>query len=336
MPFIRHLKRTALSLLTIALFQAVVLSQSAPEPRQGHNLVFDERLRKIVLLDGYQDPNPPTLGQIWALDGNGWKVIPGTGPTARSLSAVTYDTRRKRILSFGGVGNSGYDDLRNDTWEWDGTRWHQMADTSIGTRDHHVMAFDEARGNAVMYGGLSSKRDLPRAEWVFPAETFIWNGSRWSSSAVPGPGPRAHFAMVYDAKRKQIVLFGGSGSDNRATSETWGWDGRAWTKLSDSGPPPRARHRMAYDRRSGLVLLYGGNGVKTQPGPGFAVLDDMWAWDGKSWTEIKANGPGKRFMHAMAYDAVRNKTILFGGSDGQQTLADTWEWDGRVWRRVGN
>ena len=91
---------------------------------------------------------------------------------------------------------------------------------------------------------------------------------------------------------------------------------------------------MAFDRRSGVVLLYGGNGVKAQAGPGFSVLEDMWAWDGKAWTEIKSLGPGKRFMHAMAYDAARDRTILYGGSDGPQTFADTWEWDGKRWTRL--
>jgi hypothetical protein len=35
-----------------------------------------------------------------------------------------------------------------------------------------------------------------------------------------------------------------------------------------------------------------------------------------------------RFNHAMAYDAARQRVVLFGGGG---TLSDTWEWDGVTW-----
>src|SRR5262245_52398405 len=33
----------------------------------------------------------------------------------------------------------------------------------------------------------------------------------------------------------------------------------------------------------------------------------------------------------LAYDSVRQRTVLFGGSAGNQRFGDTWEWDGFVW-----
>jgi hypothetical protein len=39
-------------------------------------------------------------------------------------------------------------------------------------------------------------------------------------------------------------------------------------------------------------------------------------------------------MHAMAYDSVRGRVVLYGGSDGESNLADPWEWDGRRWIRA--
>jgi len=64
------------------------------------------------------------------------------------------------------------------------------------------------------------------------------------------------------------------------------------------------------------------------------MLQDTWVWDGRNWMEFNVPGPGKRFMHAMCYDRARNRTVLYGGSDGTQTLADTWEWDGRQWKQI--
>jgi hypothetical protein len=140
--------------------------------------------------------------------------------------------------------------------------------------------------------------------------------------------------MVYDSKRKRVVLFGGFGDDNHYHNDTWEWDGASWKKLSSEGPQPRARHRMAFDKRAGVIVLYGGDGVKAQPGQGFRVLDDMWTWDGSRWTQVKTPGPGKRFMHAMAYDPRRGKVVLYGGGSGAKSLDDTWEWDGKQWSEI--
>ncbi len=56
------------------------------------------------------------------------------------------------------------------------------------------------------------------------------------------------------------------------------------------------------------------------------------------WTQVNnANpSPSARSEHAMAYDAVRGTTVLFGGlaQTGQpQALGDTWIWDGTSWRQ---
>ncbi len=302
-------------------------ANTKPTPRRGHCLVYDDRQRRVVLLDGYQQPYQPELGEVWAWDGRRWELRPGSGPTARSLCSAAFDSRRRKLISFGGVGNRGYEDLRGDTWEWDGTRWSQMTDTGVGTRDHHVMVFDASRGRAMMYGGQTSSRSWARDTWE-------WDGGKWTKLSVPGPGGRAHFAMVYDSKRKRVVLFGGIGEDNKYHNDTWEWDGASWRKVSDEGPPPRARHRMVFDSRAGVAVLYGGDGVKTEPGRGFRVLEDMWTWDGQHWTEVKTSGPGKRFMHAMAYDAARRRTVLYGGGDGTKDPDDTWEWDGKSWTQV--
>ncbi|MEK6799869.1 MAG: kelch repeat-containing protein [Planctomycetota bacterium] len=53
------------------------------------------------------------------------------------------------------------------------------------------------------------------------------------------------------------------------------------------------------------------------------------------WTLRASTGPSPRQLHYMAYDSIRNRTVLFGGNDGPQNLADTWEWDGSGWTQRG-
>src|SRR5262245_15594296 len=51
------------------------------------------------------------------------------------------------------------------------------------------------------------------------------------------------------------------------------------------------------------------------------------------WNERAVLGPEARYDHAMAYDPVRNVTVLFGGQIRESVSLDTWEWDGASWNR---
>ncbi len=46
-----------------------------------------------------------------------------------------------------------------------------------------------------------------------------------------------------------------------------------------------------------------------------------------TWSQVSLAGPSARYEHAMAYDPVRAKTVLFGGFDTARR-GDTWEFDG--------
>jgi hypothetical protein len=166
-------------------------------------------------------------------------------------------------------------------------------------------------------------------------DTWEWDGHIWTRINVQGPEPRSDFAMVYDSIRRKIVLFGGQHIKNddanrKDFADTWTWDGKSWEKVSEEGPSPRIQHHMVFDNVSGSVILYGGNNAAN------GILEDMWSWNGKKWSEVKMNGqtPGKRFLHAMAYDKMRNKIILYGGGNGQIIFGDTWEWNGTNWTKL--
>jgi hypothetical protein len=56
------------------------------------------------------------------------------------------------------------------------------------------------------------------------------------------------------------------------------------------------------------------------------------------WKKVASDGPPGRNSHAMAYDAGRQRVVLFGGFE-QTTgtrLGDTWEWDGAQWMFVAD
>ena len=57
----------------------------------------------------------------------------------------------------------------------------------------------------------------------------------------------------------------------------------------------------------------------------------------QSWKQVTPrNSPSARSGHVMAYDEVRQRTVLFGGGHPNTvySLGDTWEWDGQNWTDV--
>jgi Kelch motif len=148
-------------------------------------------------------------------------------------------------------------------------------------------------------------------------------------SPANSPPARNGGAMAYDAARGQVVLFGGSDSNNVFYNDTWVWDGINWTQKSPANTPtPRYIHAMAYDAAHGQVVLFGGFGT-TAPG----ARNDTWVWDGTNWTQMSpANSPTPRYLPAMAYDATHGQVVLFGGYDQNTGIRnDTWVWDGTNW-----
>jgi hypothetical protein len=277
----------------------------------------------VILIDGYQEPYTPLKGEVWGWNGTQWRMAAAAAgwPDSRSLSGVVYDTRRDKLVLYGGiaaVSSTRY----GDTWEWDGRRWQEKAVAGPGPRDHHTMAYDSIRGKTVAFGGV-----LRDGTQLWPAETWEWNGAEWVKFPPAVLTGRAHHAMAFDAKRGKVVLFGGITEDRKVQGDTWEWDGTAWKLAAVEGPPARARHRMAFDSRRGVIVLYGGNGIQN-------VLDDTWEWNGSKWTAVTGSSVGKRFMHAMAYDPKRARVVLYGGSDGEQNFDDTWERDDKGWTRV--
>ena len=51
------------------------------------------------------------------------------------------------------------------------------------------------------------------------------------------------------------------------------------------------------------------------------------------WTQMQDIGPSGRAGSAMAFDPLRKKIVLFGGTSPD---GGTWEWDGQYWTQVSD
>ncbi|HKQ97094.1 MAG TPA: kelch repeat-containing protein, partial [Candidatus Polarisedimenticolia bacterium] len=70
--------------------------------------------------------------------------------TVRNAHAMAYDSARERVVLFGGADAER---VRNDTWEWDGVAWTQVAATGPPPRTFPSMVYDETRRVALLFGG---------------------------------------------------------------------------------------------------------------------------------------------------------------------------------------
>ena len=249
-------------------------------------------------------------------------ATPSVSPSARHFSAMAYDWIRQRVVLFG--GRAVFASIQ-DTWEWDGKNWTQVNPTvSPSTRDGHSLVYDFRRQRAVLFGG-SGVVGLLRDTWE-------WNGKNWTQrKPTASPGIRVWHAMAYDLARGRSVVF--SGGNVRGGNDTWEWDGKNWAQaLPNNSPSWRWSSAMAYDLIRQQTVIFGGVLIS----PPLIPSNDTWKWDGKLWTrEFPSLSPPARSEHAMAYDTLQQRIVLFGGKDSLgKPLNDTFEWDGKTWARV--
>ena len=197
-------------------------------------------------------------------------------------------------------------------------KWAQKSPaTSPAARWGHMMTFDTARGQVVLFGGAGKTSPVL-------ADTWIWDGMNWSQKiTADSPAARRLGHLAYDSARGQVILFGGW-DGSRALADTWIWDGSDWTqKFPSHSPPARYKGSLADSRRQ--VVLFGGRDFGQ-------FFSDTWVWEGTDWTQkLPGTSPSARSDIVLAYDSGWQQAILFGGFDGGTFLSDTWSWDGTNW-----
>jgi hypothetical protein len=104
-----------------------------------------------------------------------------------------------------------------------------------------------------------------------------------------------------------------------------------WTNPATTGPETRNGPRLAYDSVRQRTVMFGGTvgNLFTSSRP-----NTTWEWDGVTWTLTTASGLGGRAYPALAFDSVRNVTVLCSGNDTfAGNLNDTWTYNG-TWTQV--
>ena len=337
-------------------------ASDAPGPVKGLRLAFDTAKGVVVAFGGSYleeaaggacrsgiEPDftgDCVAGDLWELSAAGWRLrvaeerVDEPRPSPRQRTPILYDPVRERALLFGGAALAEECDgviglLCGSLWEWDGARWSLRCD-----------------------------------------------GEPAADTCAEQPSARRNPTLAFDGRRGITVLFGGSttgqscdGHEPDACGGPWEWDGQSWERrcdgvpaadTCDEAPGPRVGHASAYDDARGVTVVYGGwdgwrPGRQICPDGSNAILQrcfyrDLWEWDGEAWHERVPDDPEQdgnpwpQEGHAMAYDALREVTVLFGGQYDVGSRDDlcpdgspaddlgicydlrVWEWDGTSWR----
>lgn len=236
---------------------------------------------------------------------------------------VTYDTKRNKIILFGGalgyLGDNQWDYV-NDTWEWDGETWSKMnSDIYPPARLDHAIAYDENRNVVVLFGGLGQNGRL--------SDTWEWDGDTWVEKKTEiQPMPRSGHEMVYDPIRKKVVIYGGY-SDPAFHNDAWEWDGTNWNQIElNMDAPVASVFALSFNTNEDFIFAL----LSGTPG-------GTWKWEEDTWTRLyPGSEPSNRSSTSMVYDPIRKVFLTFGGVTGSSLASDTWMFDGINWAEYTN
>lgn len=156
----------------------------------------------------------------------------------------------------------------------------------------------------------------------FLCTTMFLSAQRdWQFSGAMWDAP---FVMAFDHVNQQVLAFESLDTTfGPNASGNYSWDGTRWRlRRSETMPYGGQFKALVTDPlRQRLVLV-------NNPGPGC----ETWEWDGMDWQVVttRVSLPAL-FGFAMAFDAARQRVVLFGGQSQSSYPQDTWEYDGLDW-----
>ena len=311
----------------------------APASRISASSVYDPARDRLVLWGGYAFGAAKRGTWLLSLHGRPkWAEIDPSGeppPGSWDHSAV-YDSRRDRVLIFGGVGAAG-DSTQDETGVWSldlaKASWDSLMVTGSEPppRDSHSAIYVPGTDEMVVFGGAGDGGLLDDAWALSLGDSPAW---RLIEAAGTPPFPRARHTAIYDAGGNRMIVFGGASYFGQMTNDVWALTlgpNPAWSQLQPSGTPPspRAGHRAVYDPVRHSMLVFGGYQGGDEP-----YGSDLWelTLDGApEWRQVAALGatPGGRFAPDLVFDGRKQRLVLCGGAERLAGL-DVWSFGSLV------
>ncbi len=298
----------------LSVAAALVISAQAgfaamPSARLEARMAYDPKSTHIILFGGLSPTDVGTklaydLADTWEWTGIRWvQRYPATTPPRRSSDGMVTDTKRSRVVMFG--GRQAATQL-NDTWFWTDGNWQQINTANAPpARFLTGMAYDSARDRIVLFGGAATASDQTTVNNMY--DTWEFDGTNWTQRNAAGPTVNKPI-LTYDSARNQLLMLG---INDKTETQMYLYnpaDG-TWTQQHPTTLPGCVQEAgMVFQTQSNTVMETGGVCASS------TSTEETFEWDGTNWTKIKpAAGSGNTFGSAIAYDPTRQLVLEFGG-----------------------
>jgi hypothetical protein len=184
----------------------LVASGPAPNLRYGTAAVFDPLANELVNFAGFTDAG--RFDDTWRFDPENlrWRELGMTNnPGPRCLHSASYDSRRHRMLIYGGQRGSA---SLGDLWALDlnGDSWRELTPTtSPPGRTFAASIYDALSDRLVVFGGASGGEKSADV-WAFALADSSWSAVATSGAA---PAARSGAAAAYIESENRALYFGG-------------------------------------------------------------------------------------------------------------------------------
>jgi hypothetical protein len=204
--------------------------------------------------------------------------------------------------------------------------------TNPSARYETRMVWDAQSMHMILFGGVTATDSGTRKVYRLD-DTWEFTGSHWIQRYPANtPVARSAQAMVYDANRSRIVMFGGR-SDAADLGDTFIYQNNDWAELNPpTSPPARQLPGAAYDPVRDRIVLFGGTETSAD-GKTLTPVHDTWEFDGTTWKQIGGEGPVIS-KPIIAFDAARNQTIMLGLDNSAVTLMYAYDAVAGTWNQV--
>jgi len=157
----------------------------------------------------------------------------------------------------------------------------------------HAMIYRPTDGCFYMFGGYDSTGTHKQDFWRFDPASQLWTDLSGATGGTP-PAGRAYHAMVYnpDVGTGEIWIAGGETNPGGLLTmqdvHKYSFNANSWsTNAAWNMPDVRRAMQYCYDKQNDQMLIAGG--VKNYA-PFFTQHQQLWAFDGSTWTTLTSIG----------------------------------------------
>jgi N-acetylneuraminic acid mutarotase len=323
----------------VASLLGTALYANHPSPRLYPAMAYDERANAGVLFGGRASSDPaigliPTTDETWFWTANQWvQQFPATHPPARSTHSMTYDSKRGRVILFGGRREATVvqEDWTyfDDTWAWQDGQWQKIVTaTAPEGREFAGLTYDRDRDKVILFGGYRYKPGTKTRALEALHDTWEFDGTNWTRVNETGPSVDKPL-LVFDAARHETIMVG-IGNTIQTLMTRWDPDSKTWQAETPAALPPCVNEAgLVYQTHNERVVLAGGLCLTTA-----SQLDETWEWDGDNWTKLTTTATTRYTGSAITYDVANQKVVRYGGVIAFSSTPDssTWIYGNLVWR----